>query len=207
MIKYFRREFIVSGILNSERYSNILTEKKKWFASLSTQCANVCFCFFQTVCIFTYKLVNFRVCMPFTSIFYDPVHHFALLQEPRLPSIVETKSDASDDSFHLSPATRSRRNLLLPNFSSPVRRTSLGNLLGDELRQFNALRHCRSPSLSRGVHGQTMSPQPPPKKDHSNPTVTPASTSGQTESGVEQKPKKLLIPTVTCFGPPDLSPR
>lgn len=135
------------------------------------------------------------------------MHHFALLQEPRLPSIVETKSDASDDSFHLSPATRSRRNLLLPNFSSPVRRTSLGNLLGDELRQFNALRHCRSPSLSRGVHGQTMSPQPPPKKDHSNPTVTPASTSGQTESGVEQKPRKLLIPTVTCFGPPDLSPR
>lgn len=178
-----------------------LWPKKKRFAS--SQDANVC------VCIFTYKLISFRVCTPFSCMpfFYDPLHYFALLQEPRLPSIVETKSDASDDSFHLSPATRSRRNLLLPNFSSPVRRTSLGNLLGDELRQFNALRHCRSPSLSRGVHGQTMSPQPPPKKDHSNPTVTPASTSGQTESEVEQKPKKLLIPTVTCFGPPDLSPR
>uniref|UniRef100_A0A673AFX7 Voltage-gated delayed rectifier potassium channel KCNH4 n=1 Tax=Sphaeramia orbicularis TaxID=375764 RepID=A0A673AFX7_9TELE len=88
--------------------------------------------------------------------------------EPKLPSIVETQSDDPDDSFHLSPATRSRRNLLLPNFSSPVRRTSLGNLLGDELRQFNALEH---------------------------------------KSGAEQKPTKLLIPTVTCFGPPDLSPR
>lgn len=207
MIKYFRQECIVSGILNLEWYANILTEKKR-FASLSSQCANVSVCFFQSVCICIYKLVSFRVCTPSSCIFfYDPVHYFALLQEPRLPSIVETKSDASDDSFHLSPATRSRRNLLLPNFSSPVRRTSLGNLLGDELRQFNALRHCRSPSLSRGVHGQTMSPQPPPKKDHSNPTVTPASTSGQTESRVEQKPKKLLIPTVTCFGPPDLSPR
>ncbi|XP_044033933.1 potassium voltage-gated channel subfamily H member 4 isoform X2 [Siniperca chuatsi] len=130
-----------------------------------------------------------------------------LPHEPRLPSIVETKRDDSDDSFHLSPATRSRHNLLLPNFSSPVRRTSLGNLLGDELRQFNALRRCRSPNLSRGLHGQSSSPQPPSKKEHSTPTATPASTSAQGESGAEQKPSKLLIPTVTCFGPPELSPR
>uniref|UniRef100_A0A3B4VF62 Voltage-gated delayed rectifier potassium channel KCNH4 n=1 Tax=Seriola dumerili TaxID=41447 RepID=A0A3B4VF62_SERDU len=131
--------------------------------------------------------------------------------ESRLPSIVETKGDDPDDSFHLSPATRSRRNLLLPSFSSPVRRTSLGNLLGDELRQFNALRRCRSPNLSRGFHGQSSSPQPPTKREHSTPTsaltLAPASTSAQGESGAEQKPSKLLIPTVTCFGPPDLSPR
>lgn len=133
--------------------------------------------------------------------------HVAVLQESRLPSIVETKGDDSDDSFHLSPATRSRRNLLLPSFSSPVRRTSLGNLLGDELRQFNALRRCRSPNLSRGIHGQSSSPQPPSKKDHSSPAAAPASTSAQGVSGAEQKPSKLLIPTVTCFGPPDLSPR
>uniref|UniRef100_A0A674NVA7 Voltage-gated delayed rectifier potassium channel KCNH4 n=1 Tax=Takifugu rubripes TaxID=31033 RepID=A0A674NVA7_TAKRU len=106
--------------------------------------------------------------------------------EPRLPSIVETTGDNSDDSFHLSPATRSRRNLLLPSLSSPVRRTSLGNLLGDELRQFNALRRCRSPNLSRGFHSQLSSPQ---------------------GADAEQKPTKLLIPTVTCFAPPDLSPR
>ncbi|XP_070783776.1 voltage-gated delayed rectifier potassium channel KCNH4 [Enoplosus armatus] len=130
-----------------------------------------------------------------------------LPHEPRLPSIVETKGDDPDDTYHLSPATRSRRNLLLPSFSSPVRRTSLGNLLGDELRQFNALRRCRSPNLSRGLHGQSSSPQPPSKKEHSTPTATPASTSAQGESGAEQKPSKLLIPTVTCFGPPDLSPR
>ncbi|XP_078019390.1 voltage-gated delayed rectifier potassium channel KCNH4-like [Epinephelus lanceolatus] len=130
-----------------------------------------------------------------------------LPHESRLPSIVETKGDDTDDTFHLSPATRSRRNLLLPNFSSPVRRTSLGNLLGDELRQFNALRRCRSPNLSRGIHGQSSSPQPPSKKEHSSATANPASTSAQGESGAEQKPSKLLIPTVTCFGPPDLSPR
>nr|XP_046233893.1 potassium voltage-gated channel subfamily H member 4-like isoform X2 [Scatophagus argus] len=128
-------------------------------------------------------------------------------EEPRLPSIVETKGDNPDDSFHLSPATRSRRNLLLPSFSSPVRRTSLGNLLGDELRQFNALRRCRSPNLSRGIHGPSSSPQPPSKREHSGPAAAPASPSAQRESGAEQKPAKLLIPTVTCFGPPDLSPR
>ncbi|XP_069011611.1 voltage-gated delayed rectifier potassium channel KCNH4 isoform X2 [Embiotoca jacksoni] len=132
-----------------------------------------------------------------------------LPHESRFPSIVETKNDDLDDTYHLSPATRSRRNLLLPNFTSPVRRTSLGNLLGDELRQFNALRRCRSPNLSRGFIGQSSSPQPPSKKEHSTPTSarTPASTSAQDESGAEKKPSKLLIPTVTCFGPPDLSPR
>ncbi|XP_016519264.1 potassium voltage-gated channel subfamily H member 4 isoform X1 [Poecilia formosa] len=130
-------------------------------------------------------------------------------QSPKLPPIVETKSDDPDDAFHLSPATRSRRNLLLPNFTSPVRRTSLGNLLGDELRQFNALRRCRSPNLSRGFLGQSLSPQPPSKKEHSTSLSTPtqASTSANGEPGDEQKPAKLLIPTVTCFPPPDLSPR
>ncbi|XP_074519093.1 voltage-gated delayed rectifier potassium channel KCNH4-like isoform X2 [Halichoeres trimaculatus] len=132
-------------------------------------------------------------------------------EEPRLPSIIETKGEDLDDSFHLSPATRSRRNLHLPSFSSPVRRTSLGNLLGDELRQFNALRRCRSPNLSRGCHGQSSSPQPSTKKEHSTPTAAPppapTSSSSQGESGAEQKPSQLLIPTVTCFAPPDLSPR
>ncbi|KAK5881304.1 hypothetical protein CesoFtcFv8_022119 [Champsocephalus esox] len=128
-------------------------------------------------------------------------------QESRLPSIVETKGDDPDD-FPLSPATRSRRNLLLPSFSSPVRRTSLGNLLGDELRQFNTLRRCRSPNLSRAVHGQSSSPQLPSKKEHnSSPKSSTASTSAQVATGAEQKPSKLLIPTVTCFGPPELSPR
>uniref|UniRef100_A0A665TSD7 Voltage-gated delayed rectifier potassium channel KCNH4 n=1 Tax=Echeneis naucrates TaxID=173247 RepID=A0A665TSD7_ECHNA len=125
----------------------------------------------------------------------------------KLPSVVETKGEELDDSFHLSPGTRSRRNLLLPSFSSPVRRTSLGNLLGDELRQFNALRRCRSPNLSRGFHGQYSSPQAPAKREPSTIASAPPSTSSQGESGAEQKPSVLLIPTVTCFGPPDLSPR
>ncbi|XP_078135046.1 voltage-gated delayed rectifier potassium channel KCNH4 [Sander vitreus] len=129
------------------------------------------------------------------------VHH-----ESKLSSIMETKGDDPEDSFHLSPVTRSRRNLLLPNFTSPVRRTSLGNLLGDELREFTALRHCRSPIISR-VHEQRSSPQPLSKKEHGSYKATPASTSAQGVSGAAQKPSKLLIPTVTCSGPPDLSPR
>lgn len=128
------------------------------------------------------------------------------LQESRLSSIMETKGGDPEDSFHLSPVTRSRRNLLLPNFTSPVRRTSLGNLLGDELREFTALRHCRSPIISR-VHEQRSSPQPPSKKEHGSHKATPASTSAQGVSGAAQRPSKLLIPTVTCSGPPDLSPR
>ncbi|KAM4526715.1 voltage-gated delayed rectifier potassium channel KCNH4-like [Fundulus diaphanus] len=128
-------------------------------------------------------------------------------QSPKLPSIVETKTDDPDDTFHLSPATRSRRNLLLPNFTSPVRRTSLGNLLGDELRQFNALRRCRSPNLNRGFLGQSLSPQPPSKKEHCTPQSTPTQASAKGDLGAEQKPAKLLIPSVACFPPPDLSPR
>ncbi|KAM9424719.1 voltage-gated delayed rectifier potassium channel KCNH4 [Pholidichthys leucotaenia] len=133
-----------------------------------------------------------------------------LSHESRLPSIIETRSDDPDDSFHPSPATCSRRNLLLPNFTSPVRRTSLGNLLGDELRQFNALRRCRLPNMNRSFLEQSSaSPQPPSKKEHNTAAQmsTTASTSAQEESGAEQKPSKLLIPTVTCCAPQDLSPR
>uniref|UniRef100_A0A671QDN3 Voltage-gated delayed rectifier potassium channel KCNH4 n=1 Tax=Sinocyclocheilus anshuiensis TaxID=1608454 RepID=A0A671QDN3_9TELE len=89
-----------------------------------------------------------------------------------------------------------------------VRRTSLGNLLGEELLQFNTLRRCRSP-----VRG--WSPNPSPKhqtkvqKQTHPPSSTPKSTHRtQTDSGgTGRKPAKLLIPTLNCFGPPDLSPR
>uniref|UniRef100_A0A3Q3B3A2 Voltage-gated delayed rectifier potassium channel KCNH4 n=1 Tax=Kryptolebias marmoratus TaxID=37003 RepID=A0A3Q3B3A2_KRYMA len=129
--------------------------------------------------------------------------------EHNLPSIVEKRTDDPDESFHPSPAARPRRNLLLPSFTSPVRRTSLGNLLGDELRQFSALRRCLSPNLGRNFLGQSSSSQPALKKERSSPALarSQASTSAQNEPGAEPKPSKLLIPTITCFAPPDLSPR
>ncbi|XP_057682627.1 potassium voltage-gated channel subfamily H member 4-like isoform X2 [Corythoichthys intestinalis] len=112
-------------------------------------------------------------------------------EEARRSPTPESKREDSADCSHSS-----RRNLLLPNLSSPVRRTSLGNLLGDELRQFNALRRCRSPNLGRGFLGHIGSSSSP---------QTPAKPQRQTTE--ERRPSKLLIPTVTCFGPPDLSPR
>ncbi|XP_077481907.1 voltage-gated delayed rectifier potassium channel KCNH4-like isoform X2 [Stigmatopora argus] len=111
--------------------------------------------------------------------------------EARRAPTPESKREDSGDCSHSS-----RRNLLLPNLSSPVRRTSLGNLLGDELRQFNALRRCRSPNLSRGFLGHVTSSSSP---------QTPAKP--QRQAGEERRPSKLLIPTVTCLGPAELSPR
>ncbi|MCJ8738131.1 hypothetical protein PDJAM_G00031960 [Pangasius djambal] len=113
-----------------------------------------------------------------------------VLTDGKHPCMIETGGEA-DEHCHLSPASRSRRNLLLPN---------LGNLLGDELRQFNALRRCRSP-----VSGtcRSVSPKPHPKSDH--PSHDAPSTTQ--EGFAARKPNKLLIPTLSCFAPPDLSPR
>uniref|UniRef100_A0A7M4EDB3 Voltage-gated delayed rectifier potassium channel KCNH4 n=1 Tax=Crocodylus porosus TaxID=8502 RepID=A0A7M4EDB3_CROPO len=101
--------------------------------------------------------------------------------EKPLPSIHEDEEEPNDF-FHPSPATITRRKLLLPNLNSPVRRGSLSSLLGDDLRQFSALRRtCRSPAhCTRG-----RSPSP-----HNG-----------------RKPAKLLIPSLNTYGPPDLSPR
>lgn len=104
--------------------------------------------------------------------------------------MIETDGDL-DEQCHLSPASRSRRNLLLPN---------LGNLLGGELRQFNALRRCRSPV--RGTC-QSVSPKPHPKSEHPSHDAPPTAQEGF----ATRKPNKLLIPTLSCFAPPDLSPR
>ncbi|TUD02853.1 Potassium voltage-gated channel subfamily H member 4 [Bagarius yarrelli] len=106
------------------------------------------------------------------------------------PCMIETGGD-TDEHCHLSPASRSRRNLHLPN---------LGNLLGDELRQFNALRRCRSPV--RGTC-RSVSPKPHPISEHPAHDAPPTIQEGSSA----RKPNKLLIPTLSCFAPPDLSPR
>ncbi|KAJ8414367.1 hypothetical protein AAFF_G00052370 [Aldrovandia affinis] len=126
--------------------------------------------------------------------------------EHKLPSIVEAEAEP-EEHFHLSPASKSRRNLTLPSLSSPVRRTSLGSLLGDELRQFNALRRCRSPV--RGCRVRSSSPQQQPKEEAQRSPVLPRAPPpiSSAEAGACRKPSKLLIPSLNCFGPPDLSPR
>nr|XP_033774325.1 potassium voltage-gated channel subfamily H member 4-like [Geotrypetes seraphini] len=114
--------------------------------------------------------------------------------EKNLPSILEDDGEA-DNFFRHSPATITRRKLLLPNLNSPVRRGSLSSLLGDDLRQFSALRRtCRSPA--RCSKGRSPSPQSRKEGKNSN-----------ADSGNGQKLSKLCIPVLNTFGPPDLSPR
>ncbi|KYO46655.1 potassium voltage-gated channel subfamily H member 8 isoform B [Alligator mississippiensis] len=114
--------------------------------------------------------------------------------EKPLPSIHEDEEEP-DDFFHPSPATITRRKLLLPNLNSPVRRGSLSSLLGDDLRQFSALRRtCRSPAHC--TRGRSPSPQ-----------CRRGNRPSESESSNGRKPAKLLIPSLNTYGPPDLSPR
>ncbi|KAK9396962.1 potassium voltage-gated channel subfamily H member 4, partial [Crotalus adamanteus] len=118
----------------------------------------------------------------------------ATAPEKTLPSIQEYSED-SEDFFQPSPATITRRKIMLPNLNSPVRRGSLSSLLGDDLRQFSALRRtCRSPVHCNRVH--SPSPQCRQEERHFD-----------SDGLIGQKPSKLLIPSLTYCGPRDLSPR
>ncbi|NXN11751.1 KCNH4 protein, partial [Indicator maculatus] len=114
--------------------------------------------------------------------------------EKPLPSIVEDEEE-SDEVFQYSPTAVSHRKLLLPQLSSPARRSSLSSLLGDDLYQISALRrNRRSPArCSRG-----RSPSPQCRRDVRLP---------EREGSTSRRPAKLLIPSLHSDGPPDLSPR
>eukprot|EP00062_Callorhinchus_milii_P023116 gi/632981625/ref/XP_007907695.1/ PREDICTED: potassium voltage-gated channel subfamily H member 4 [Callorhinchus milii] len=109
----------------------------------------------------------------------------------KLPSIVENEEEP-EDYPHLSPAAR---RLILPGLNSPVRRGSLGSLLGDDLRRFPTLRLA---TLSPGRCGRARSPSLQPRK---------AEGQACSANGVARKPTKLHLPTLSCCGPPNLSPR
>ncbi|KAM6368733.1 voltage-gated delayed rectifier potassium channel KCNH4 isoform 3-T3 [Pluvialis apricaria] len=114
--------------------------------------------------------------------------------EKPLPSILEDEEEP-DEIFQPSPATITRRKLLLPQLSSPARRGSLSSLLGDELCQISALRrNCRSPARCSRGH----SPSPQCRRDARLP---------EQEGRGGRRPAKLLIPSLHSYGPPDLSPR
>ncbi|XP_008111622.2 potassium voltage-gated channel subfamily H member 4 isoform X1 [Anolis carolinensis] len=114
--------------------------------------------------------------------------------EKPLPSIQEFIED-TEDIFQSSPASITHRKLLLPNLNSPVRKGSISSLLGDDLRQFSALRlTCRSPA--RCSRGHSPSPRFRREERFSDSEITYA-----------RKPGKLLIPSLMNCGPPDLSPR
>ncbi|XP_069761064.1 voltage-gated delayed rectifier potassium channel KCNH4-like [Narcine bancroftii] len=110
----------------------------------------------------------------------------------KLPSILESEDEPNEYS-HLSPAAKTRRKLTLPGLNSPNRRGSLGSLLGEELKHYSAIRlGSRSPRKCRKVG----SPQ------HKKEDSTYCGGNGNV-----RKPAKLLLPSLNCCGPPDLSPR
>ncbi|KAM7030009.1 voltage-gated delayed rectifier potassium channel KCNH4 [Acridotheres tristis] len=114
--------------------------------------------------------------------------------EKPLPSIVEDEEEP-EEVFQQSPASTSRRKLLLPALSSSVRRGSLSSLLGDELCQVSAPRHS-CPSPARGSSGRSPSPQ-----CRRDPRLR------ERNGSVGRKPAKLLISSLHTYGSPDLSPR
>ncbi|MFT7797589.1 potassium voltage-gated channel subfamily H member 4-like [Arapaima gigas] len=101
------------------------------------------------------------------------------------PPFEKEREGHLEESFHPSPCSRPRSRLTLPGLGSPARHGSLSHLLGSELRNLSGLH--RSPSPARGFLGRSPSPSPTPGSSH--------------------KPAKVLIPSLNCFGPPDLSPR
>lgn len=93
-----------------------------------------------------------------------------------------------------------RRVPLLHGRGSPDHQPRLSTVLGEELHHINALRLRRSP-----IHdGRGRSPSPQP---FANEELSPSATLTSTDAGLSYRPAKLLIPSLPCVSPLDLSPR
>ncbi|XP_062874575.1 potassium voltage-gated channel subfamily H member 4a [Trichomycterus rosablanca] len=108
---------------------------------------------------------------------------------PKLPFIVEAEEedDAGQDLG---------RQPLLSHAPESSSQSTLSAMLGEELRQFGMLRLCRSPT--QGYRGRSPSPQPPASEELCAPVI---------DTGQVHRPAKLLIPSLNCVSPLDLSPR
>ncbi|XP_076000072.1 potassium voltage-gated channel subfamily H member 4a [Genypterus blacodes] len=116
----------------------------------------------------------------------------------KLPFIVE-----SDDVEHEEDPGRAhlRRLPLLQGMGSPVRQPRLSTLLGEELRHINTLRLCQSPAPGSRVH----SPSPQPFiNEELCPATLPTITN---DPHLTRLPSKLLMPSLHCVSPLNLSPR
>ncbi|KAF7668745.1 hypothetical protein LDENG_00290890 [Lucifuga dentata] len=114
----------------------------------------------------------------------------------KLPFIIE-----ADNVDHGEDMGQQRRLPLLHGMGSPVHQPCLGTLLGEELRHINVLRLCQSPV--QGSRGCSPSPQPFTNEELS-PSLLPSLTS---DPHLSHRPSKLLIPSLHCVSPLDLSPR
>lgn len=118
--------------------------------------------------------------------------------DQKLPYIIEA-DDANDgeDMKH----SEQKRVPLLQKMGSPVHQPCLSTLLGEELRHINALRLCRSPV--QGSRGHSPSPQAF-TRDELSLSPLPSLT---TDPGLSHRPAKLLMPSLPCVSPLNLSPR
>ncbi|KAI4905898.1 hypothetical protein NFI96_013274 [Prochilodus magdalenae] len=107
----------------------------------------------------------------------------------KLPFIVE--ADEEDDG-----GQEVGRQPLLSGMGSSSSQSTLSAMLGEELRHFNMLRLCRSPT--QGYRGQSPAPPVPANEELCAPVV---------DTGPNHRPAKLLIPSLNCVSPLDLSPR
>lgn len=116
----------------------------------------------------------------------------------KLPYIVEADdAEREEDVRH----TQQRRVPLLHGTDSPVRQPCLSTLLGEELRHINALRICRSPA--QGGRGRSPSPQP-----FANQGLSPSPLSSLiSDPDLNLRPANLLMPSLPCVSPLNLSPR
>ena len=120
-------------------------------------------------------------------------------RDSKLPFIIKSEEEEDlnkEACFSSSPG----RLPLHPSLGSPCRQSSLTTMLGEELRHINMLGRCRSPT--QGFRGRSPSPQP--AKEELSPNHGPAYI---TDSSSCYRPAKLLIPSLTCVSPLDLSPR
>lgn len=116
----------------------------------------------------------------------------------KLPYIIETdNAERGEDLRH----PQQRRVPLLQGVGSPVRQPCLSSLLGEELRHISALRLCRSPV--QDGRGRSPSPQLFPTEELS-PSPLPRL---RNEPGLSHRPAKLLMPSLPCVSPLNLSPR
>ncbi|XP_074512253.1 potassium voltage-gated channel subfamily H member 4a [Sebastes fasciatus] len=118
-------------------------------------------------------------------------------KDHQLPYIVEADdAERGDDMRH----SQQRRVPLLPA-GSPVRQPCLGTLLGEELRHINALSICRSPV--QGGRGPSPSSQPFAHQELSSSPLSSLTS----DPGLNHRPANLLMPSLPCISPLNLSPR
>ncbi|XP_061567176.1 potassium voltage-gated channel subfamily H member 4a [Cololabis saira] len=115
----------------------------------------------------------------------------------KLPYIIEANDAVQEDNMKYSQQGRVP---LLQGFGSPVHQPCL-HTSGEELQRIKALNLCRSPA--QGSRGRSPSPQPFVGEEPS-----PAHVLGLNDhSGFNRRPANLLLPSLPCVSPLNLSPR